>query len=134
MALDYLMHGDLHEDRTDATSLCTQQFADARNMTDKCVSFHHAHAPPHYRTTAHAPPPVLEKLTANDTRLSPLDRLAALTLLAHMPQTQREAAKALDKSLQEWSKDLLLMNKWFRIQATGNVPPNDPNCLWRSMG
>ncbi len=66
-------------------------------------------------------------MAANDTRLSPLDRLAALTLLAHMPQTQREAAKALDKSLQEWSKDLLLMNKWFRIQATGNVPPNDPN-------
>lgn len=79
MALDYLMHGDLHEGRTDATSRCTQQFGDARNMTDK---------------------------------------LAALTLLAHMPQTQREAVKALDKSLQEWSQDLLLMNKWFRIQAT----------------
>ncbi len=44
MALDYLMHGDLHEGRTDATSLCTEQFADACNMTDKCASFHHAHA------------------------------------------------------------------------------------------
>jgi aminopeptidase N len=48
-----------------------------------------------------------------------MPRLAALSMLVHMPQTQREAAKALDKFLKEWNKDLLLMNKWFSIQATG---------------
>jgi aminopeptidase N len=46
------------------------------------------------------------------------DRLAALTLLAHTPHARAEAVKALDRFIKEWHTDLLLMNKWFRIQAT----------------
>jgi hypothetical protein len=41
MALSYLMHGDLQEGLTTATSLCTQQFDEALNMTDKYGLPHH---------------------------------------------------------------------------------------------
>jgi len=103
VVLDYIMHSESHTRGREGIKLCIEQ-CNAPHMTDRYARLHNH---------------ILIRFA--HPNCAPI-RLAALTLLAHTPHARAEAVKALDRFIKEWHTDLLLMNKWFRIQATGALP------------
>jgi aminopeptidase N len=57
------------------------------------------------------------------------DRLAALTVLVNSPSPSK--AEWLVQLARDWHNEPLLMNKWFRVQATSHRQPGEPPVLDR---